>query len=458
MVFSSILFLFWFLPVVLALYHGMRAVLRPLAPRLWQPVRLVVLLVASLIFYAWGEPRLIGLMLVSAGTDYLAGLLMLRGPRPFVLAAALTVNLSLLFFFKYYHFVRALLPAALGLPALKGLTLPLGISFYTFKSMSYSIDVYRGAVAPTRDPLRFFCFVTLFPELVAGPIVRYASVATQLAADELDLAGVAYGVRRFVDGLAKKVLVANTLAVPVDAIWSLPASAVTPALAWLAAVAYALQIYFDFSGYSDMAIGLGRMFGFRFPENFDRPYAARSMKDFWRRWHISLSTWFRDYLYIPLGGDRRGPARTVVNLLLVFALCGLWHGASLNFLLWGLWHGAFLLLERTFPGFASGRPYVGLVVLLGWVPFRAPTLAAAASMLSPLVGLSAGDAFAQPLSLYATPPVLTALAAGLLLSLDLLPRPRPLPVVRLATLGALFAASVLSLAAGTHNPFIYYRF
>ena len=481
MVFSSIIFLFGFLPVVLAVYHGLRALLAPLAPGVWQPVRLAVLLAFSLVFYGWGEPRWIRVLLVSAGTDFVAGWLIARGwagpaarldPEARrelwqggVVAVALGVNLGLLFFFKYYGFASRHLGF---LPALPELALPLGISFYTFKSMSYTLDVYRGRVTATRDPLAFACFVTLFPEMVAGPIVRWSSVSDQLARDQASLAGAAYGVRRFVIGLAKKVLIANTLAGPVDQIFYAAPEALPVAVAWLAAVGYAFQIYFDFSGYSDMAIGLGHLFGFRFPENFDYPYAARSVKDFWRRWHISLSTWFRDYVYIPLGGDRRGPARTMVNLLFVFALCGLWHGASFTFVAWGLWHGAFLLLERTRFGVGLERApaalrhaYVLLVVMLGWLPFRAPSRTHAARHALALFGLAAADPRLHPLDAYLTPPAALALCAALLCAVPLpwpaLPRPLA-PALRLGALASLLGASVVALAAGTHDPFIYYRF
>lgn len=456
MVFSSIIFLFAFLPAVLAAYHGLRFLLAARAPGLWQPARLGVLLAFSLLFYGWGETRWIGIMLLSAGTDWLAGLAIARGPlapggprtlwQRATLACALTINLGLLLYFKYWN---------------RGGPLPLGISFYTFKSMSYSIDVYRARVVATANPLRYACFITLFPEMVAGPIVRYESVADQLAHDRLTLEGAALGVRRFVIGLAKKLLIANTLAVPVDALHAADATTLTAGAAWLAAIAYAGQIYFDFSGYSDMAIGLGLMFGFTFPENFRHPYAADSVKEFWRRWHISLSTWFRDYLYIPLGGDRCGRARTVFNLLAVFTLCGLWHGAHAAFVVWGLWHGLFLLIERTRVGAWLARApavarhaYVLLVVVVGWVPFRAHGLRNAGRLLLAMAGLAPGPAL-HPAEFYLTPPVLTALVAGAFLSFPQRPLPRLLRPVVLATL---WCACVLSLAAGTHNPFIYYRF
>jgi alginate O-acetyltransferase complex protein AlgI len=454
--FSSLLFLFWFLPIVLAAYHGLRWTVGWLWPRGWPMVRVIVLLAANLSFYAWGEPRYVWVMLLTSGIDWLASLLIdglaPGAARRAVLQLAVTANLGLLAFFKYLGAADAL---------------PLGISFYTFQSMSYTFDVYRGLVPATRDPLRFACFVTLFPHFIAGPIVRYRQVKDQFDRDPVDLAGFARGVRRFVIGLGKKVLLANTLAVPADALFGLPAAELTPALAWLAVAAYGLQIYFDFSGYSDMAIGMGLMFGFTFPENFDHPYAARSLRDFWRRWHITLSSWFRDYLYVPLGGDRRGPARTAVNLVTVFALCGLWHGAAWTFLAWGLWHGAFLLLERgAFGRAVAAAPaplahaYTLAVVFAGWIGFRAADAAQAAGVLAAMAGATPGDPLLHPLAFHLTPQVTAALIAGAAASLPW-PAPRETvlwPALRVSGVAALLAACAAALAAGTHNPFIYYRF
>ena len=298
--------------------------------------------------------------------------------RQWLLTIAVAANLGMLVYFKYLNFLLVTLGrVGLGL-SWEHVVLPLGISFFIFQAMSYTIDVYRGDVPPARDPVAFACYITMFPQLVAGPIVRYLDVANQLRCRTISAEKMASGIRRFIIGLAKKVLVANQMAILADQSFALSSTEISFGAAWMGTLAYTLQIYFDFSGYSDMAIGLGRMFGFEFLENFNYPYIARSVQDFWRRWHISLSTWFRDYLYIPLGGNRGSVAGTCFNLLAVFALCGFWHGASVNFLLWGLFHGVFLMLERICRGHFRaprllGHVYTLVVVMFGWVLFRAET-------------------------------------------------------------------------------------
>lgn len=483
MVFSSVVFLFLFLPFFFALYLA--------TP--W-PARNAGLLLASAVFYFWGEAWLLGVMLGSALLDFACAAWMTRGvaghrlqpgtprspARRLALAVSLAGNLGVLGFFKYFDFGidnwRRLVTAA-GLdglawdPAL-AVTLPLGISFYTFQSMSYTIDVFRGEVAATRRPLDFLCFVTMFPQLVAGPIVRYRDVAAQLVARRIDGAGFAAGVRRFTVGLGKKVLIANSVAVPADAIFGLPPDRLTAPVAWFGLLAYTLQIYFDFSGYSDMAIGLGRMLGFRLPENFAHPYAARSVREFWRRWHITLSTWFRDYLFVPLGGSRRGPWRTYRNLLVVFLLCGLWHGAAWTFVAWGLWHGIFLIVERRLaqrqlgPAWAA-HAYTVLVVALGWVLFRAPSLGHALAYLRALAGAAAGATHLHPLVHFVDAKLIAVMLLGTAGCLPLVPRlvdsgtrsaPRLLALARSAAVVAVLLACAMTLSAGTHNPFIYFRF
>jgi alginate O-acetyltransferase complex protein AlgI len=359
-----------------------------------------------------------------------------------------------------------------------GVVLPLGISFYTFHGISYVVDVWRGKVAPARSLRDFLCYSTLFPQLVAGPIVRYSEVAEQFAARRVGRDDLAEGARRFIAGLGKKVLIANQVAVLADAIFALPEAERTAAAAWVGLVAYALQIYFDFSGYSDMAVGLGRMFGFRFPENFNHPYAAGSMREFWRRWHMTLSRFFRDYLYIPLGGNRHGPLRTALNLLAVFALCGLWHGASWNFLAWGLFHGLFLSAERVLepvtaraPGWLrpAGHVYTLIAVLLSWVVFRCDTWAQTLGYFRSLSGATATGGFTAIPANVVTTGVLYALAAGLLLSAPVGPilyarcaRWKTAgDIAQLSAVGAALAVlflCLLAIGAGTHNPFIYYRF
>ena len=355
--------------------------------------------------------------------------------------------------------------------------LPLGISFFTFHKISYKVDVYRGTAAVRKNPLDLLLYILFFPQLIAGPIVRYHDIADELVERHPRLADVAEGVRRFGVGLAKKMLVANTVAAVADTVFALEPSRLSTGAAWLGIVCYTLEIYFDFSGYSDMAIGLARMFGFRFLENFDYPYTARSITEFWRRWHLSLSRWFRDYLYLPLGGNRRGAFRTYLNLAVVFLLCGLWHGASWTFVVWGAYHGALLILERAGWGERLHRlpewlQHLStlLLVALGWVLFRAETLTHAGVYLAALVGAGANDGPFETLSLL-TPGVALALTAGFIGSAptltQLASRGRQSLGSRSGTvLGwagnaavlALLLLSVLQVASGTYNPFIYFRF
>ena len=342
MLFTEPTFLFLFLPVLLALYFITRS-------REHGAYGNWLLLVASVVFYATGGGSFTWLMLGSIAFNYWMAILVSRNQRwlPFAIA----VNLTVLGVFKYANFfadnINALLRMAGGQPiAVPRVLLPIGISFFTFHAISYVVDVHRRDATAQKSPVHAALYLLLFPQLIAGPIIRYRDIADQLARRLVTVDDFGYGVRRFIIGLAKKVLVANVVAGPADRIFAMPVAELSAGHAWLGLTCYTLQIYFDFSGYSDMAIGLGRMFGFRFPENFRWPYIADSVQEFWRRWHISLSTWFRDYLYIPLGGNRVSPARRYVNLVTVFFLCGLWHGASWNFVIWGLWHGTFLVIER----------------------------------------------------------------------------------------------------------------
>jgi alginate O-acetyltransferase complex protein AlgI len=481
--FSSPIFLFLFLPVVLTLYHllpGTR--LR----NLW-------LLLTSLVFYAWGEIDFTVLLVASTLMNYGLGLWVSRaqkpGSRKTAVVTAVAINIGLLAFFKYGNLLVTLLDSGriwLGLSPGRAshIPLPIGISFFTFHALSYIVDVYRGKWEAARDPRQVALYIFFFPQLIAGPILRWSGIAPQLQQRTVTREGLAEGIRRFSRGLAKKVLLANTLATPADQIFSLSAAALSTADAWLGIVCYTLQIYFDFSGYSDMAVGLGKMFGFKFLENFDFPYVAQSIRDFWRRWHISLSTWFRDYLYIPLGGNRGSGIRTHLNLLLVFLLCGLWHGASLTFVVWGLYHGLFLVLERTGWGSLQSKlprslrhAYTLLAVMLGWVIFRAETFAAAKSFILALLGLGSAAA-PQPWASYASGPVLAALLLGCLCSGPSWQRLteasarwlEAAPVacrswvniagqaLELTFTVSLLVLSAAWLASGTYNPFIYYRF
>src|SRR5436190_13114691 len=413
MLFTSPVFLFLFLPLVLGTYSllGRRA-------------RNGFLLAASLLFYAWGEGIFVLVMCGSIVANYLFGrALDASGQRTGLLAVAVATNLALLGCFKYANFLVDNLNAASAVlhvaPLhLEPIHLPIGISFFTFHALSYLIDVARRRVRAQRSPIDFGLYITLFPQLIAGPIIRYHDIAAQLAGRTVRRERFAAGVRRFVLGLGKKTLIADTLALPADAIFALPPASLTASLAWAGALLYTLQIYCDFSAYSDMAIGLARMLGFEFLENFDYPYVSRSITEFWRRWHISLSRWFRDYLYIALGGNRRGPRRTYVNLVTVFFLCGLWHGANWTFVVWGLYHGLFLVLERRgAAAWLAARPawlaraYTVFVVLVGWVFFRADSMTAAAGMLRAMAGASL--ALPTPFSAgwYLTPEVALALAA-----------------------------------------------
>ncbi|MES2151033.1 MAG: MBOAT family O-acyltransferase [Pseudomonadota bacterium] len=449
MVFSSILFLFYFLPVFLFLYYLL-------------PWKNAVLLVASLLFYAWGEPRFVPLLLASAVLNYGAGLAIERSARQRRrwLVAGVAANLLLLAWFKYAGFLNQALGAHLALPAL---ALPLGISFFTFQGLSYLADVYRGEVAAQTSFWRYATYKAMFPQLIAGPIVRYRQIAAEIGERSMPNARVRAGFEQFALGLAQKVLLANTVALPADRLFGTAPDLLSAAAAWVGLLCYTLQIYYDFCGYSNMAIGIGHMTGFTYPPNFDRPYAARSVTEFWQRWHISLSSWFRDYLYIPLGGNRHGALRTYANLTLVFLLCGLWHGAAWTFVAWGAWHGALLVVERMgmaaslarLPG-PLAQAWTLLAVMLGWVLFRAPDLPFAAAYFGALFGASAHP-LAHPWQIDVGSAELVAMLLGAALAL---PRTTPPHWRLLRTPGAVAALALcaISLAGGTYNPFIYYRF
>ena len=356
MVFSSITFVYAFFPLVAAAYYLSKN----------RVYRNVVLLLASLLFYSWGEPRFLLLMLAATLAAYCGGLLMERctAHRKLILIVTVVLLVGNLFVFKYLNFFSENLSALFGWSALPKLTLPIGISFYTFQILSYVIDLYRGEIRVQRNYFYLLLYVSFFPQLIAGPIVRYETVEQEIQERHESIDDVAAGLRRFILGLAKKVILANNIARIAETIYAGDSAVYGTTLYWLAAVAYALQIYFDFSGYSDMAIGLGRMFGFHFLENFDHPYTALSITDFWRRWHISLSTWFRDYVYIPLGGNRVKKSRWIRNILVVWALTGFWHGAQWNFLFWGLYYGLLLLAEKLFSGAAAGAAAEGRALAL----------------------------------------------------------------------------------------------
>ena len=539
MVFSSTVFLFLFLPVVLVFYL--------LVPG--TQGRNLFLLAASLFFYAWGETIFVAIMLLSIAVNYVMGLALdtpsnKPGDRRAILAIAIAFNLGLLGYFKYGNFLAdnfnqlvlafspiASSPTYFAPIDLAPIHLPIGISFFTFQALSYIIDVYRQKVPAGKNLFNVALYIAFFPQLIAGPIVRYRDIEAGLQKRAITVEGFASGTRRFILGLGKKMLIANTLAEPADAIFALPPGELTTGLAWLGISCYTLQIYFDFSGYSDMAISLGQMFGFRFPENFDYPYISRSIREFWRRWHISLSTWFRDYLYIPLGGNRHSSLRTSLNLGTVFVLCGLWHGASWTFVIWGLFHGFFIAIEHLLAttGLTANKfwllrlwplrhCYVLVAVMMGWVFFRAETLADAFAFLQAAVGFGGesfgGESFGgeSQIAAYFNSEILLTMVVGAIASLPVLPMLRelyrlrfatwlvpfgkkvdnnskpspwrergtpiqnflakiqnaigPIPLVaevvisgvELSGLALIFIACAAKLAAGTYNPFIYFRF
>ncbi len=463
MVFSSIPFLFYFLPAVLLCYF--------LVPARLRQGRNLVLLLASLLFYFYGEPRGIALMLLSIAGNYLFAFRLAGRRRRLWLILAVGFNLAILGVFKYADFAVQNLNRLPGVELpLPGIVMPIGISFFTFQGMSYLFDVYRGRVPAQRNLLYVATYISMFPQLVAGPIVRYETVAGALEARRESLSDAAAGAGHFVRGLAKKMLLANAMGEIADALFAADPAVLAAPTAWVGAAAYAFQIFFDFSGYSDMAIGLGRIFGFAFPENFSYPYAARSVTEFWRRWHMSLSGWFRDYVYIPLGGSRRGLKRQLVNILIVWALTGLWHGAAWNFVGWGLWFALLLILEKLFLLRALdraprvfGHVYTLLCVLLGWVLFRSPTLPHAAGYFAALLRPAAPDAGGQ--ALYYLRQYLPEWLACLLFSLPVIPALRRrfearrwyAPAAAVLTL-LLLALSLLSVVSSSFNPFLYFRF
>lgn len=458
MVFSSAVFLFVFLPAVFLLDRllpGIRA-------------KNALLLIASLIFYAFGQPVYLPLLLLSVLLNYVCGRMAAGKHARLGVALAVIGGIGMLAVFKYADFLIGSLNSAFGLALpLTGIALPIGISFFTFQGLSYVIDVYRDRTVVSRSFVKVLLYIAYFPQLIAGPIVKYHDIEKEIDDRRTTPQETAHGIRRFICGLSKKLLLSNAMGRMADAVFTLPAGEIGMFAAWMGAICYMLQIYFDFSGYSDMAIGMGRMFGFHFQENFNYPYTATTIKEFWRRWHISLSTWFRDYLYVPLGGNRKGRGRTWVNRFLVFFATGLWHGASWNFVLWGLWHGTFSVLEdsgvlpvQRLRGRLAGRIYTLLVVVLGFTLFRADTLAQAGAMFFAMftgVGLNwAGTAAVCALL---TPSFLLCLLVSLLLSAPVAKRLEPKREwITLAGSLVLLVLCMLDLSAGTFNPFIYFRF
>ena len=464
MVFSSMVFMCVFLPAVFVLHcilPGIRA-------------KNALLLLASVLFYAYGEPIYIILLFISTLLNYFCacGIDRFQNHRKGILVLAVICNLGILIVFKYTDFILGMVNSVTGLHLpLPQIRMPIGISFFTFQAMSYVIDVYRETTRAQKNYAKVLLYISFFPQLIAGPIVKYHDVAAEIDQRTVTLDGVALGIRRFSAGLCKKVLLANTLGLVADNLFGASAGSINGAGAWLGAISYMLQIYFDFSGYSDMAIGLGWMFGFHFKENFNYPYISGTIREFWRRWHMSLSGWFLEYLYIPLGGNRKGKFRTVVNKMIVFLCTGIWHGAAVNFLFWGVYHGFFLMLEEYIPWIGKKgsavksffqHVYALLVVCIGFVFFRAETMAQGCFWVRKMFTGFGWNAGAMSFTLQQMTPVFLVTLAGALIACcpvkKLISEKKWYgPVAYVCSLTGLVIC-ILSLASGTYNPFIYFRF
>ena len=468
MTFSSLVFLCIFLPIVFCLHWIIPST----------KVRNGLLVAASLVFYAFGEPVYVLLMILSAFFNYLSAILITKySPKPMLLLAAV-FNIGVLSVFKYTGMILNTINDITGLNTpIPEIALPIGISFFTFQALSYVIDVYRGTVDVQRSFPKVLLYISFFPQLIAGPIVKYKDISEEREDRTLDQEEMAQGLRRFIMGLGKKVLIANAMALAVDSIFSQDVGSINILASWTAAIAYIRQIYYDFSGYSDMAIGLGKMFGFHFRENFDHPYVSVNIKEFWRRWHISLSSWFKDYVYIPLGGNRKGPLRTGINKLIVFFLTGLWDGANWTFVIWGLFHGFFSFLEEFIPKIRKlprviGHIYLIIVVTVGFVIFRADSMSQAFGMIGKMF---TGFSFApEAMSLWwqqMTPYFIVMFVAAVLLAggaQNILEKKikksediktgKTLEIAGYALSFLILVWCILRLSGGVYNPFIYFRF
>lgn len=466
MLFSSVSFLFMFLPSVLLGYF-----LLPIRYRnSW-------LLLASIFFYAWGEPTYVLIMLCSILINYTGARLVAayRSHGKLILGASIVADLGILFYFKYFNFVvdniNQFMEAKIDFVIV---VMPIGISFYTFQAISYLVDVYRGEVEVQKNLFKVALYITLFPQLIAGPIVKYHDVAEQISERQENFPDFIYGLKRFIIGLSKKMLLANPMGAVADNVFSLPVEQMNCLTSWVGAVCYTLQIFFDFSGYSDMAIGLGRMFGFKFLENFNYPYISKSITEFWRRWHISLSTWFKEYLYIPLGGNRVSKFRNYINLFIVFFATGFWHGAAWNFIFWGLWHGIFIVFEKITGWHKNdGGPFLSfihhfytlLIVVIGWVMFRADTMTYAGEYIKNMFGQVNGSMQIYPLRYYFDSYEMITMLIALLVSTPLFSSmlndkytsAKTHIMINLWIL-TLFILSAISVVGSTYNPFIYFRF
>lgn len=473
MLFSSNIFLFAFLPACLVGYYLVKLT----APQL----RNAFLFLASCFFYFWGSGQIALLFLAAVFVNHGLAKLLDRAPPKrarLLFSAGVAYNLTWLFYFKYLNFFYdnfAALCRSFGaeVPAIATTALPVGISFYTFQCIAYLSEAYKREHKPARSWLDYGTYLAFFPHVVAGPIVRYSDIDREIRERRESVQLFSEGIWRFALGMGKKVVIANTLGAVADQIFALPSAELGASKAWLGALCYTFQIYFDFSGYSDMAIGLARMFGFHFPENFNQPYRSQSVTEFWRRWHMTMSNWFRDFVYIPLGGNRLGPRRTYFNLWVVFFLCGLWHGAAWTFVAWGIWHGLLLVAERWgkerfgwVPRGTFGNALTFLLVILGWVPFRADSLAEASTFISHMLGLSAAPAAGElPILFYLTPDVSLCLALAAFFSwlptekLAAIRLPEPVCAAAQGVCSiALLSYSAAALSKAAFNPFIYFRF
>lgn len=463
MLFSSMTFIFLFLPIVGLLYL--------LAKK--NKFKNYVLLFTSILFYAWGEPKYLSIMILTIIINYLGAVGLDKFPKhkKLILTSTILTDLSFLVYFKYFNFIMENINTLFtsDFNAID-VVMPIGISFYTFQAISYLVDVYRGDVKVQKDILKLALYICLFPQLIAGPIVQYADVDTQIDEREENFDKVVYGVKRFIFGLAKKVLIANTLGAVADKVFA-DIYNVQTSVAWIGAIAYSFQLFYDFSGYSDMAIGLGSIFGFKFLENFNYPYISKSITEFWRRWHISLSSWFKNYLYIPLGGNRKGVKRTYFNLFIVFLATGIWHGASWNFIVWGLWHGMFNIIEKlTNWHKKEGKKiaviqhiYTLFVVLIGWVMFRADNLILAKEYIKNMFGLLHNKSSFK-VSYFIDNIEKIAFIAAILCAMPIFKNFAKIQKNKWIHLAIniwiiiLFILSVSSIGTSTYNPFIYFRF
>lgn len=465
MLFSSMTFVFLFLPIVCALYLLTR-----------KEYRNYILLFASILFYAWGEPRYLAIMLTTIVINYFGALFIdkYKKYKKWILIGTILSDLGFLFYFKYFNFIMTNVNTVFGadIPFLD-IIMPIGISFYTFQALSYVVDVYRGEASVQKHIDKLALYICLFPQLIAGPIVKYHDIENQIDNRTENFDKVVYGIKRFIIGLSKKMLIANTMGAVADKIFAMPVTEFGTDIAWIGAIAYTFQIFYDFSGYSDMAIGLGSIFGFKFLENFNYPYISKSITEFWRRWHISLSTWFKEYLYIPLGGNRVAKSRMYLNLFLVFLATGIWHGAEWTFIVWGLWHGFFIIMEK-WTGWhkkeggsflsITQHLYTILVFVFGWVLFRSDNISYAWQYFKNMLGLVKNHNITYTMGYYIDNIAILTFVIAILCAIPIF-KNITMPVANKykhiainSWIMALFIVSVSTIAASTYNPFIYFRF